>query len=343
MLARSLWLSCSVVLGTTCLAPLAFLQADEHSPDTAQQKKKHTVTIELNVDGNDVQWESDSESGSAEAEQVVEMVQKMLADPRAPHAKKMKKRVLVFRGDDEQRSGHHQSEDVEEIMEMIQDTAGDHGASPIEKRRQRVFVWQHGDEPREQAYQAIVVGDGDDVDWDERDERVDLGHGKVWIRRMTREHGDDEPSYRIGIMLGEPVGVVIQDTVEDSPAAKAGLRAGDLLLAVNGQTVSDPSMLLSQVAEAGAADKPLRLLIVRDNFSQVKTVKVRAETIQNEASDDDSPSDSEDEEAEHEEEEHAHEHEHAHDHAQALNELREELEELRGKIKKLQRSLRDDD
>jgi len=47
-------------------------------------------------------------------------------------------------------------------------------------------------------------------------------------------------------------GVVVTDVVPDTPAAKAGLRRGDVITSVNGRDVADPNQLRQVVQDAGA-------------------------------------------------------------------------------------------
>ncbi len=84
-----------------------------------------------------------------------------------------------------------------------------------------------------------------------------------------------EPTYWIGIagrsiesavlrthlQLAEDMGVVVERVLDDSPAAKAGLRKHDIILRVNGDAVDNMRVLQSQVRTG--KDKPLELKIVR--------------------------------------------------------------------------------
>jgi len=84
-----------------------------------------------------------------------------------------------------------------------------------------------------------------------------------------------EPTYWIGIrgrsiestvlrthlQLAEDMGVVVEDVVADSPAAKAGLRKYDIILRANGDAVDNMQVLQSQVRTG--KEKPLELKIVR--------------------------------------------------------------------------------
>jgi membrane-associated protease RseP (regulator of RpoE activity) len=91
----------------------------------------------------------------------------------------------------------------------------------------------------------------------------------------AEEQAPGQPTYWLGIQgepltssvlrthlqLADDVGVVIANVVKDSPAEKAGLRVHDVLLAVNGEQLTDMTML--QQAVAASHGKPIELTIIR--------------------------------------------------------------------------------
>ena len=54
---------------------------------------------------------------------------------------------------------------------------------------------------------------------------------------------------RLGVMADE--GVVVGEVVPQSPAAKAGIQADDVITEVNGQKVADPNALRQAIRKAG--------------------------------------------------------------------------------------------
>ena len=78
--------------------------------------------------------------------------------------------------------------------------------------------------------------------------------------------------------LDEPRGALVVDVVEDSPADRAGLEAGDVITTFDGQVVETPKALSRQVAVAGV-DEKVRVDVWRDERSKsLKVVLGRAET-----------------------------------------------------------------
>lgn len=63
--------------------------------------------------------------------------------------------------------------------------------------------------------------------------------------------------------LKEARGALINDIMKGSPAEKAGIRQGDVIIAFNGTDVKDPSHLQRLVAETGIG-KPVKVTVIRD-------------------------------------------------------------------------------
>ena len=72
-----------------------------------------------------------------------------------------------------------------------------------------------------------------------------------------------------------PVGALVLEIVEGSPAEKAGLQVGDVITQFNGQTVMDMDSLVKQVNEAkigSTAD----MYVIRDGNTGVE-LKIKIE------------------------------------------------------------------
>lgn len=95
--------------------------------------------------------------------------------------------------------------------------------------------------------------------------RVSRGWLGVQVQPM-----DDDLAKSFG--LDEPKGALVASVIAGGPAAGAGLRAGDLILAVNGQDVKDQSDLTRKVASA-PVNSNARFDILREG--QRRTLSVR--------------------------------------------------------------------
>lgn len=73
--------------------------------------------------------------------------------------------------------------------------------------------------------------------------------------------------------LGSTRGVLISEVMPDSPAQKAGLKQGDVVLEVNGKKMDSTGRLRNAVAAAGAGAK-VDLTIIRDGKKKDVTVKL---------------------------------------------------------------------
>ncbi|MEZ5479062.1 MAG: PDZ domain-containing protein [Thiolinea sp.] len=67
-------------------------------------------------------------------------------------------------------------------------------------------------------------------------------------------------------------GVAVRQVQPGSPADRAGLQDGDVILSINNQPVTTPAELKSQVEQA-PQDKPMALLIQRDKQKRFVAVK----------------------------------------------------------------------
>ncbi|MFM7733624.1 MAG: trypsin-like peptidase domain-containing protein [Cyanobium sp.] len=77
--------------------------------------------------------------------------------------------------------------------------------------------------------------------------------------RVARENNRDPDAL---LQLPERDGALVQKVIPESPAEKAGLRRGDLVVRIDQQSVSTPAALLRQV-EKSEVGQPLPLTVVR--------------------------------------------------------------------------------
>ena len=88
---------------------------------------------------------------------------------------------------------------------------------------------------------------------------VSRGYMGVTIQPVTEELAQS-------FGLKQAKGALINDVIKGSPADKAGIRQGDVITALNGSEVKDPSHLQRQVAEAGIG-KAVRVTVFREGKS----------------------------------------------------------------------------
>ena len=82
---------------------------------------------------------------------------------------------------------------------------------------------------------------------------------KYWIGLQGRPI--DSAALRTHLQLADDVGVLVENVVPGSPAEKAGLRQHDIIIAVNGESISDLAALQQVVADGGK--KAIDLKVIR--------------------------------------------------------------------------------
>src|SRR3954462_6991831 len=100
----------------------------------------------------------------------------------------------------------------------------------------------------------------------ESDGRVSRGYLGVQIQPLTKELAD-------GLGLDAQKGALVNSTQPDTPAAKAGLKSGDVITKVNGEAVSDARELTRKVAGLKPGSK-VELSYLRDGRERNATVEL---------------------------------------------------------------------
>ena len=100
-----------------------------------------------------------------------------------------------------------------------------------------------------------------------------LGIQMVKITPEFQQQINEDPNS--GFRLSESEGVLIARVVRNSPAAQAGIRSGDVLTRVNGESVAEPRAVQKSVEKTTVgAELPVEL--VRDGRTLNLTIKVGA-------------------------------------------------------------------
>jgi len=95
---------------------------------------------------------------------------------------------------------------------------------------------------------------------------VTRGFIGVQMQPVTKEIAE-------AIGLKEPKGALVADTVKGSPAEKAGVKTGDTIVAVDGETIKEAKDLSRKVAQV-APGKSLTLTLYRDGKERTVTLEV---------------------------------------------------------------------
>jgi predicted metalloprotease with PDZ domain len=92
------------------------------------------------------------------------------------------------------------------------------------------------------------------------------GYLGVMLQELT-------PSMSKALQMGDQSGVMINEVVDDSPAAKAGLEDGDVILEFGGKTIADEKDLVKAVRAANPGDK-VEVVLLRAGREKALMVEV---------------------------------------------------------------------
>jgi serine protease Do len=98
-------------------------------------------------------------------------------------------------------------------------------------------------------------------------------HGKVargWLGVMIQQVTNELAK---SFNLERPIGALVGQVVSDSPAEKAGLKAGDVIISYNGREVSQMTMLPAMVANTKVGTKA-KVELIRDGEKMTITVEI---------------------------------------------------------------------
>ncbi len=105
--------------------------------------------------------------------------------------------------------------------------------------------------------------------------RGPAGEARLWIGRGRLGIVAQSLNPQLAAYFGVEDGVLVTQVNEESPAAKAGMKAGDVITAVNGKPVKDPGDITGHLRDAEGG-KDVTVAVTRDRKSQSLTITVPA-------------------------------------------------------------------
>lgn len=102
-----------------------------------------------------------------------------------------------------------------------------------------------------------------------------IAHGKVSRGYIGINIGEVDDAMAKSLGLDKPMGIIIQDVLKDGAAAKSDLRAGDVILQVDGREVDAPNELQSYIA-GKTAGTTVTLKIFRDGETLERKVTLKS-------------------------------------------------------------------
>ncbi|MEC4676559.1 MAG: DegQ family serine endoprotease [Nitrospirota bacterium] len=100
-----------------------------------------------------------------------------------------------------------------------------------------------------------------------------IKHGKVIRGWLGVSIQDMTPDLAEKFGIKEETGALVTDVADDSPAAKAGFKRGDLITEYDGKQVDDPSVLRNMVAGT-LPDKKVKVKIIREGKEKTLVVTI---------------------------------------------------------------------
>lgn len=165
--------------------------------------------------------------------------------------------------------------------------------------KMKVSVWRNNREKSVQVVLAarpefesrnrrriVIEGDGEDGKWqwvspdididlDElenlRDHIWVMGSGRGLLGVRTQELNRDLGSY---FKVPDGRGVLVTEVLAETPAEEAGMRAGDVILQVNGQNVTDTDELREELRER--EDDEVAIVVMREGSRYTLTAKIES-------------------------------------------------------------------
>jgi len=138
------------------------------------------------------------------------------------------------------------------------------------RNQPQIWKWERGNEPKEWKFDVVPPFKGNMFPNNDDNLVFQLGNSRrigVSTVELTKQLAD-----YFGIAGGK--GVLVTSVTEDGPAAKAGVRAGDVITAVDGEAVDSPGDILQVINRKKEGD--VTLTVVRNKSQQTIHVTPRA-------------------------------------------------------------------
>jgi S1-C subfamily serine protease len=151
-------------------------------------------------------------------------------------------------------------------------SAGDQLAGPLRRR----FEFRN-DAPGAPAFR-MPVPDVPDIPYEafEPNEHFDV---RIWARPGRLGVGVQSLTPELAEYFGVKEGVLVTSVTKESAAAKAGIKAGDVITSVDGKTVDDAGELRRQLRAEPDKDTEVTLGIVRDKKAMSMKVPLQGKTV----------------------------------------------------------------
>lgn len=129
-----------------------------------------------------------------------------------------------------------------------------------------VTAWG-GDSPKESGKRVVIVGDGAKWEWkgDPNVEAFKVDGVKRGFLGISMVSLTDDLRTYFGVADG--LGVLVSEVVPDGPAAKAGLKGGDVIVSIDGKPIDGPNALGEYVRQRKGGEQ-VKIDVRRKGTSQ---------------------------------------------------------------------------
>jgi serine protease Do len=105
--------------------------------------------------------------------------------------------------------------------------------------------------------------------------RVDYPYIGIQMAALTPQLRSQINQSNLGFQVTQDRGIIVLKVLPNSPAARAGLRAGDVIVSVNGDALKNANQIQQQVDATGIG-KPMQITVSRNGNAQQLAVRPQA-------------------------------------------------------------------